>query len=134
MIKKLCIKYREMILYVFFGGLTTLVNWGVFFPLYNFTGLGLELSNSLAWAASVLFAFLTNKPFVFKSTDWSAKVTVPEFVKFVGCRAGSGLLELLLMVLTVDLLGWNGNLMKIAVSVLVVIINYIGSKLLFKKQ
>ncbi len=126
-------KYREFILYVLFGSLTTIVNWGIYFPLYNLADMGVELSTILAWAVSVLFAFLTNKPFVFESRDWSAKVAVPELVKFVGCRFGSGLMELLLMTVTVDMLHWNGNLMKIVISVLVVIINFIGSKLLFKK-
>ena len=84
---------------------------------------------------AVLFAFLTNKPFVFKSYDWSAKTVIPELTKFVGCRVGSGAVETLIIFLTVDLFGWNGNIWKLVTSVLVIILNYIGSKLLvFRKK
>ena len=65
-----------------------------------------------------------------KSHDWSLKTVLPELAAFVGCRVGSGLLETGIIFITVDLLSWNGNLMKLVTSVLVVILNYIGSKLL----
>ena len=76
------------------------------------------------------FAYLTNKPFVFKSHDWSAKTVLPELAKFVTCRIGSGALETIFLLLTVDILAWNGNWMKLITSVLVVILNYFASKLL----
>ena len=80
------------------------------------------------------FAYLTNKPFVFRSYDWSAKTVVPELTKFVMTRLGSGAAETLIIFLTVDVLAWNGNVMKLVTSVLVVVLNYIASKLLvFKK-
>ena len=120
--------------YLFFGGLTTLVNFAVYWPLFNLAQLSAALSNGIAWAAAVAFAFLTNKPFVFQSHDWSGKVVLPELAKFVGCRVGSGLLETAIIFVTVDLLQWNGNLWKILVSVLVVILNYVGSKLLVFKS
>lgn len=127
-------KYQDVISYLFFGVLTTLVNYLVYLPLYNFTELSAALCNGIAWVAAVAFAYLTNKPFVFKSMDWSARVVVPELVRFVGTRIVSGLLETGIIFLTVDLLNWNGNIMKLVTSVLVVIINYIGSKLLvFRK-
>ena len=88
----------------------------------------------IAWVAAVIFAFLTNKPFVFKSHDWSPKVLIPELAGFLGCRIGSGVLETVLIFVTVDWLGWNGNWMKLFTSVLVVVLNYVGSKLLvFRK-
>jgi len=128
-------KHRETISYLFFGGLTTLVNWVVYFPLTQWLGFSASLSTLIAWIVAVLFAFLTNKPFVFHSHDWSWKVTGPEFVKFVGCRAGTGFAEFLLMLITVDILMWNNLIMKILVSILVVILNYVGSKLLvFRKN
>ena len=81
------------------------------------------------------FAFVTNKPFVFRSYDWSAKVVLPELAKFLGCRIGSGVLETAILFVTVDLLKWDSNLWKIVTSVLVVILNYVGSKLLvFRKK
>ena len=93
------------------------------------------LSNVLAWVVAVAFAYLTNKPFVFKSHDWSWAVVWPELVKFVSCRIGSGVLETGIIWLCVDMLGWNGVVMKLITAVLVIILNYIGSKLLvFKKK
>ena len=93
------------------------------------------VSNGIAWVVAVAFAYLTNKPFVFKSHDWSAKTVIPELGKFIGCRVGSGLAETAILLLTVDIMGWNGNIWKIITSVLVVILNYIGSKLLvFRKK
>jgi len=127
-IRKYVNQYYDVLSYLFFGGLTTLVNFLVYFPLYNWLQLSAVFSNVIAWAVAVAFAFLTNKPFVFKSYDWSRKVVIPELSKFVGCRIGSGFLETVLIWLLVDLLSWNGNWMKIAISVLVVILNYAASK------
>ena len=84
----------------------------------------------IAWVVAVAFAYLTNKPFVFKSHDWSAKTVIPELTKFIGCRVGSGAAETLILFLAVDLLGWNGNIWKLVTQVMVVVLNYIGSKLL----
>lgn len=127
-------KYEDILSYLVFGVLTTLVNFLVYYPLTNLWGLSATVSNVIAWAVSVAFAFLTNKPFVFKSHDWSVRVTVPELVKFVGTRVGSGFLETAMIFVFVDCLAWDGNMMKLVVSVLVVIINYVGSKLfVFRK-
>lgn len=127
-------KYYDIISYLFFGVLTTVVNYIVYLPCYNLLGFSAAVSNVIAWVAAVAFAYLTNKPFVFKSHDWSAATVIPELTKFVGCRIGSGLLETAIIFVTVDILSWNGNVMKLVTSVLVVILNYVGSKLLvFKK-
>ena len=128
-------KYEEIISYLFFGGLTTLVNYAVYLPCYNWLYLSGALSNVIAWVAAVAFAYLTNKPFVFKSHDWSMKVVLPELTKFIGCRVGSGLVETAIIFVTVDLLGWNGNVIKLITSILVVVLNYVASKLLvFRKR
>lgn len=127
-IRKLFNQYYDVISYLFFGGLTTLVNFLVYFPLYNWLDCSAVFSNIAAWAVAVIFAFVTNKPFVFKSHDWSRKVVIPEFGKFVSCRIGSGLLETLSIWLLVDLLLLNGNLVKVVISILVVILNYVASK------
>lgn len=134
-VRKLIKKYWDILSYLFFGVLTTIVNFLVYFPLYNWFSFSAAVSNAIAWAFAVAFAYLTNKPFVFKSHEWSKEKVIPELTKFVGCRLGSGALETAIIWLTVDMLRWNGNLMKILVSVLVVILNYIGSKwLVFVKK
>jgi len=134
-IEALIRKYWDIIAYLVFGGLTTVVNYLVYLPLYNYMQVSAAASNVVAWCAAVVFAYLTNKPFVFKSHDWSRKTVVPELIKFVGCRVGSGVLETLIIFVTVDLLAWNGNILKLITSVLVVVLNYFGSKLfVFRKK
>lgn len=133
-IMELVKKHWDIVTYLFFGVLTTLVNYAVYLPCYNWLGLSATVSNVIAWVVAVAFAYLTNKPWVFKSHDWSAKVVIPELTKFVACRVGSGVLETGMIFVFVDWLGFDGNVFKLVTSVLVVILNYIGSKLLvFKK-
>ena len=129
-IRALVVKYWDVLSYLFFGGLTTVVNYLVYLPCYNWLQLSASVSNIIAWVVAVAFAYLTNKPFVFQSHDWSASTVIPELTKFVGCRIGSGVLETAILFVTVDLLQWNGNVIKLLVSVLVVVLNYFGSKLL----
>lgn len=133
-IKKLIVKYWDILSYLFFGVLTTAVNYLVYLPCYNWLHLSASISNVIAWVVAVAFAYVTNKPFVFKSHDWSWKTVGPELTKFVGCRIGSGLLETAILFVTVDWLAWNGNVWKLVTSVLVVLLNYVASKLLvFRK-
>lgn len=134
-IKAMIARHWEVLSYLIFGALTTLVNYLVYLPVYNLAGLSAALSNAIAWVVAVAFAYLTNKPFVFKSHDWSAGTVIPELTKFVGCRVASGVAETLILLVTVDLLHWNGNIWKLVTSVLVVVMNYVASKLIvFKKK
>ena len=127
--KALLEKYWEVITYLFFGVLSTIVNYIVYLPGYLLLGWSAALSNAVAWVVAVAFAYLTNKPFVFKSNDWSRKTVIPELTKFVSCRVASGVAETLILLITVDVLNWNGTIWKLITSVLVVVLNYIGSKL-----
>lgn len=120
----------DILAYLFFGVLTTAVNYLIYLPCYNLLHFSAAMSNVLAWLVAVAFAYLTNKPFVFHSHDWSLKTVIPELGKFVGSRIASGGLETGAIFVTVDCLFWNGNLMKLITSVLVVLINYFASKLL----
>lgn len=129
-IKLLMAKYWDVLTYLFFGVLTTVVNYLVYLPVYNLLGVSAALSNAVAWVAAVAFAYLTNKPFVFKSHDWSAKTVIPELTKFVSCRVASGAAETLILLVTVDILNWDGNIWKLITSVLVVVLNYFASKFL----
>lgn len=134
-IRELIKKHWDIISYLFFGGLTTLVNFLIYFPLFNWMHISAALSNGIAWVFAVAFAYLTNKPFVFQSHDWSRKTVIPELTKFVGCRVGSGVLETIIILITVDWLSWNGNVMKVITSILVIVLNYVGSKwLVFTKK
>lgn len=134
-LKSLIETHNDILTYLVFGVLTTVVNYLVYLPCYNLLQLSASVSNAIAWVAAVAFAYLTNKPFVFKSHDWSAKTVLPELARFLGCRIGSGVAETVILLLTVDILGWDGNILKLATSVLVVLLNYVGSKLfVFKKS
>ncbi len=133
-VKNLMVKYHDILVYLVFGVLTTAVNYIVYLPCYNLLHLGSAVSNVIAWVVAVAFAYVTNKPFVFRSHDWSLGIVIPELTKFVGTRLGSGGLETLILLVAVDWLGMNGNLWKLLTNILVVVINYIGSKfLVFRK-
>lgn len=134
-LKNLFRSHYDLLVYLIFGVLTTLVDWLVYLPCYNMLQLSSAVSNVLAWAAAVAFAYVTNKPFVFRSHDWSVSTVLPELTKFVATRLGSGALATAILYVAVDTMGMNGNLWKILTSVGVVILNYIGSKLLvFRKK
>ncbi len=134
-VRSLFRKYYDLLAYLVFGVLTTAVNYLIYLPCYNVLQLPAVVSNLVAWVGAVAFAYLTNKPFVFRSHDWSAKTVIPELTKFVSCRVASGAAESAILWITVDILGWNGNLWKLFTSVLVVVLNYIGSKLVvFRKK
>lgn len=127
-IRDLINKHHDIIVYLIFGVLTTIVNFLVYVPLYHYLNVVAALANILAWVVAVAFAFVTNKPFVFKSHDWSSHVVIPELVKFIGSRVFSGLLETAILAITVDMLQWNALIMKIITAVLVVILNYVASR------
>ena len=134
-IRTLIEKHWDIVSYLFFGVCTTIVNYLIYIPCYNLLGMSASVSNMVAWVVAVAFAYLTNKPFVFKSNDWSASTVVPELTKFVGCRIGSGVAETIVLFLAVDLLGWNGNIWKLVTQVMVTVMNYVASKLVvFRKK
>ncbi len=126
-------KYREGLLYLFFGGCTTLVNI-ITFNLLRYFHVDFNVSNILGWILSVLFAYVTNRIFVFESKNHSLQSIVKEASSFFGFRIISLLLDLAFMNVTVTLLHWNEFWMKIISNVFVVIVNYVFSKLfIFKK-
>ena len=116
-----------------FGFLTTVVNFLVYFPLHNGTTMLAAFANVIAWCAAVIFAFLTNKPFVFKSKDWSQRTVFAEAGKFIAARLGSLVVETGIIYLAVDIMRLDGNVIKIITSIIVVILNYLASKLLVFK-
>ena len=149
MIKKLFNKYKEIISYVFFGVLATVVSIGTY-KLFEIV-LGKELylvSNILSWIITVAFAYVTNKLWVFKSKSWKANVIVKEIIGFAGARIFSLVVEEAGLWLLVDICNMkalsfeifsfrlNGEMIaKIIMQVIVVIMNYIFSKfIIFKKK
>lgn len=134
MIRDLLIKYKELILYVFWGAATTAVNFIAYFLCTKVFHMHYVAANVLAWLVAVLFAFWSNKSFVFESKSWAPKVVIPELCKFTGARVFSGALETGLLWLCVDLLHFPDDIIKILAGILVIILNYIFSKLfIFRK-
>lgn len=134
-IRELAVKYRSIILYVVFGAMTTLVNMAAYWLCYNVIGIPNVPSTIIAWVLAVSFAFVTNKLWVFDSKSWDAKTLRHEIPTFFGARLLTGLLDVGIMYVTVDVMGWNGMVWKLVSNVIVIILNYIASKLvIFKKR
>lgn len=126
---------KETITYIIFGILTTIVNYIVYYLLYKYTGMDPLAYNTIAWAAAVIFAFFTNKLFVFESRSFKPDILVKEFLIFVSARVLSLILEEAFLALTVKVMGIHELIAKVIISVVVVIVNYFASKfLIFKKE
>lgn len=130
---KLLKKYRSAILYVIFGGFTTLINIIVYYFSSYVGGFDTVSSNIIAWILSVLFAYITNRKWVFESQNDTKKGVMKEISSFFGCRLATGVLDVLIMFISVDILNLNGMLMKCFSNILVIIINYIASKFMIFK-
>lgn len=140
--KLLRLANHEIVSYVFFGLLTTVVSMGSFYIFNELLGTQVFLkdknylaANVLSWIAAVLFAFVTNKLFVFSSRSWKAAVVWKEFAGFVSARLFSLLVDMGLMYLFISIMGMHEMLAKFIVQIVIVIINYVFSKLfIFRKQ
>ena len=140
-LKALYLRYREPVNYLFFGGLTTLVSWGVYALAVGWLDMPVTPGNLLSWVCAVTFAFVTNKLWVFDSKSWAWPGWFREALAFVAGRLFSGAVEMgglpLLMWLGLDqpLFGIEGFAAKLVVSVVVIILNYFLSKfLVFRKK
>lgn len=136
-IKALCVKYEEIIAYLIVGVLNTLVSWAAWF-LCAYTFLDAEivwqnvLLSVISWVVGVVFGYVMNRKYVFKSKD--PKI-MKEFLQFSGGRVSTWALDAVMMVLLVNVMHINEGFSKIFVSVLVMIGNYLISKLfVFKKK
>ena len=160
------IKYKQIISYLFFGVVTTLVNWLVYAVMVRALSVDLSevegtdsvifsilsgssgksltllfIANLTAWIVSVAVAFVTNKLWVFNSKTWQFKIVIKELWEFIAARLATGLLEwfgipaLVMAGMKQSFWGIEGFWAKAAVSVIVVILNYVFSKLIvFKKK
>ena len=153
-------RYKEVINYLIFGVLTTLVDFLVYTPLTAIFGANYKIAGVLswyiitsviAWAAAVLFAYVTNKIWVFEKKDWSPRAVARELPVFAGGRVVTLLIQLFLMWLMIDvahldvtaLFRWGAGLVglegdfvvKAIVAVVVIVLNYVISKLfVFRKD
>lgn len=133
--KNLMRKYKEIILYLVFGVLTTVVNIVTYAIFAKMAHIDYQVSTVIAWIVSVTFAYVTNKIYVFESKGKSKKETFKEFLSFYWFRIVSLGFDIATMYIMVDLLHVNDIISKIVANVIVVISNYAFSKLfIFKKE
>lgn len=134
-IKNLLIKYKEQILYLFFGGCTTVVNIVVFALCSDILHMELLVSNFMAWVLAVFFAYITNKIWVFESKTETLNELVKEIGSFVFARVATLLIDMLIMYVGVEILFINKMIIKVLANIVVIVANYVFSKLfIFKKK
>ena len=134
-ILKMTKKHRSFIAYVVFGVFTTVINIVTYNLCYNRINFSNTLSNVTAWIAAVTFAYLTNKVWVFDSKSWAWQVLKREIPAFVSCRVATGVMDIIIMYICVDIIKWHAMLMKILSNILVIVLNYVFSKLvIFRKK
>jgi len=122
---------REIVTYLIAGVLTTIVGYFAFVAFYMPLNTGAVVANIASSAIAILFAFVINKHFVFLSKDWSLKKTIKEFIPFSGGRVAISAGETGLLFLLVDRMGFNGAICKVFTLILVMVVYYILSKLIF---
>lgn len=147
-------KAKEIIMYFIFGVLTTLVSWGSYALLVNVCRINVFWSNLLSWVCAIAFAFVTNKLWVFESKSWKTKILKKELFSFVASRGATGVIEIVAVPLIAklgfdnifynvfnslnikyDILFTNGIYSKISVAFVIVVMNYVFSKLfVFKRK
>lgn len=127
-------KYKLVLLYLFFGGVTTFVNILFFYITFHLLSLSTFTSTILAWLTALVTAFITNKQFVFGSVSWSGKIILKEFMLFFSYRALTGLLDLTITLIGIDMLHLDSLLVKITANIIVILTNYFISKLIIFKE
>lgn len=133
--RELLIKYKEIISYLVFGGLTTIVSLGVYYILTNtilnpYNNIELQISNIVSWIISVTFAYITNKKYVFKSKDRKIK----EMISFYTSRLVTLFIDMIIMFIFVSILNFDDTIIKIISQIIIIILNYILSKFLVFKE
>lgn len=128
-------KYREPVSYVFWGVMTTVVNYAAYFLLTEGFQVYYLTSNIIAWAVSVLFAYFVNKLFVFQSKDWAWRVALRELWQMAASRLFTLGLETGILWFFVEQLHCSSTIVKLIANIVVVIVNYALSKfIIFKKS
>lgn len=124
---------RESVAYIICGVLTTVVDWATHRIMWHM-GAEYQISTAVSWVAAVLFAFISNKFFVFRSFEVRPGRLWREFASFVACRIATFAITMAGMVVMVGMLHWNEFLGKLMVSAVSMVLNYIPSKLLIFKK
>ena len=125
----------HLVAYAFWGVMTTVVNIAVFFALRAFFTTPMLAANFAAWVVAVLFAFVTNRRFVFSSAEREPLSIAKELALFISSRAFSGFIDMALMFALVDAIGFAEFPVKVAVNGIVIVVNYLTSRFfVFRKK
>lgn len=129
------VKYKEMLLYLFFGGLSFVVSIATY-ALFNVSfGINELIANILSWIITVMFAFLTNRIWVFNSPTNGLEEFIKQMVAFYGGRVVTLVVEEVILLVFITLLHFQSMLVKVVVQVIVIVLNYVISKLvIFNKE
>ena len=132
-LKELFYKNLHIVLYGVFGVLTTVVNIVVYWVMAHVIRIGTMPSTLIAWICAVLFAYVTNRKWVFHSKAIGKKEILGELISFFACRIATGVLDWVCMFVFVDILHINDIFIKISTNILVIVLNYVASKLVIFK-
>lgn len=128
-------KYEDVILYLFFGGLTFLICIGSYYVCAETLGMHYMVANAISWIIAVLFAYVTNRIFVFKSNARGFAQILKELWLFIACRLTTGGIEIVIMFIGVTMMNINDMFVKVIAQIIVILSNYVFSKLIiFKKN
>lgn len=128
-------KHKEMLLYLIFGVLTTLLNIVAYGLMKNILNIDYMISNIIAWCLSVAFAYITNKTYVFNSNKNNKVDIIKEIILFISLRLSSLAIDIAIMYIGVSILLINDMFIKIIANIIIIIINYIMSKkIVFKNK
>lgn len=133
-LSELLIRYKHIILYLFFGVVSTIVNIAVFAFFNRFIGLNYQIANVISWIFAVAVAYITNKIWVFESREKSKKENIREAATFYFFRVVSLVMEIFCLYVFIDVLKIDEIISKIISNTLVVIANYVFSKLIIFKK
>ena len=134
-VKELWKKYEEAISYLFWGGVAFFLSMALFYVFANKMKMDEQIANTIDWVICVVFTYFTNRTFVFKSKSGGLDGMGKEFVSFIGARLGTLIMENILLFVTIDILAMNNMFGKLIGQFVVIVTNYILSKLwIFKKK
>ncbi len=128
-------KHEEGFNYLIFGFLAFVLNYILYFIFADTLAMHYMVATALSWVLTVVFAYWTNRTFVFKSQNKDASSVVKEFVSFIGARVATEVLEIVLMYVMVDLMTINDKISKLVCQTIVILANYVLSKIwIFKDK
>lgn len=131
--KKLFTKYKSVIAYLFFGVLTTIINVIGYYVCAHIFNLSTAMSTGIAWLTAVLVAYLTNRKWVFDSQACTIEDVGREILSFLFCRISTGVIDVIIMAVFVDLIGVPDLAVKFFSNIVVVVLNYVASKVFIFK-